>query len=411
MKFMNNTILKNTLMLYLVNIARIIFPLVTLPYLTRVLTVECFSVVAYVKALMQYMQIFVDFGFMLSGTKDIALCRDDREKLNNETTEILLARITISIVALVVLLMITSYISLLNNNKIFTLLSFTAVFLSCFFMDYLFRGLEIMEFITIRVVVMKAFATILTFFMVKSDVDILWIPILDILGSIIAISLVWKQILNLGISLKISSFKKICLKIKESAIYFASEVSTTAFGALNTLVIGICLPEIQVAYWSVCQQLIGGVQSLYTPITNSVYPQMIKSRDINLINKLVKLLLPILVVGCIFTYCVADYVVTFIAGFQYLPAGDLLRYLIPVMFLGFFSMLYGWPVLGAIGKQREVTITTIIAALFQTIGILVLFLTNSFTLFNIAILRCVTEGILFVSRYGLFRKFRRLFVV
>jgi len=129
---MNNTILKNTLMLYLVNIARIIFPLVTLPYLTRVLTVECFGVVAYVKALMQYMQIFVDFGFMLSGTKDIALCRDDREKLNNETTEILLARITISIVALVVLLMITSYISLLNNNKIFTLLSFTAVFLSCF---------------------------------------------------------------------------------------------------------------------------------------------------------------------------------------------------------------------------------------------------------------------------------------
>ena len=411
MGILDKSLIRNTLMLYALNIAKAVFPLFTLPYLTRMLSVEVFGVVAYVKAVMQYMQIIVDFGFMLSGTKDIVSVRDDKEKLAIEAGDILFARILVSIFALVVLLLMNESISLLGDNKIFTLLSFFVVFVSVFFMDYLFRGLEIMEFITIRFVVMKATATGLTFFMVKSDADILWIPILDILGSIVGIVLVWKQIFRLGIKVKINDTRKILLKIKESAIYFASEVSTTAFGALNTLAIGILLPEIQVAYWSVCQQLIGGVQSLYTPITNGVYPQMVRSKNINIINNIVKLLVPVLFIGCLFTYFVADYVVTIVAGLQYLPAGELLRYLTPVMFLGFFSMLYGWPVLGAIGKQTEVTCTTVSAALFQTIGLTVLWFTNSFTLFSLAVLRCFTEMFLFILRYRYFRNFKNLFIV
>ena len=68
-------------MLYGMSIAKIVFPLLTLPYLTRVLSVESYGVVSYVKAVMQYMQLVVDFGFMLSGTKDIVNANNDHEKL------------------------------------------------------------------------------------------------------------------------------------------------------------------------------------------------------------------------------------------------------------------------------------------------------------------------------------------
>ena len=53
-------------MLYIMNIAKLVFPLITLPYLTRVLSVDCYGVVSYVKATMVYAQLVVDFGFMLS---------------------------------------------------------------------------------------------------------------------------------------------------------------------------------------------------------------------------------------------------------------------------------------------------------------------------------------------------------
>ena len=59
-------ILKNTSMLYLLNIAKMVFPFLTFPYLTRVLSVDGYALVMYVRAAMQYMQIGVDFGFMLS---------------------------------------------------------------------------------------------------------------------------------------------------------------------------------------------------------------------------------------------------------------------------------------------------------------------------------------------------------
>ena len=71
----------NIIMLYGMSIAKIVFPLLTLPYLTRVLSVESYGVVSYVKAVMQYMQLVVDFGFMLSGTKDIVNAKNDHEKL------------------------------------------------------------------------------------------------------------------------------------------------------------------------------------------------------------------------------------------------------------------------------------------------------------------------------------------
>ena len=62
----NKKIVNNTIMLMIFNIAKIIFPFITLPYLTRVLSTEAYGTVAYVKTVMTYMQIVVDFGFVLS---------------------------------------------------------------------------------------------------------------------------------------------------------------------------------------------------------------------------------------------------------------------------------------------------------------------------------------------------------
>ena len=66
-----NQVFKNTAMLFIFNIAKIIFPFVTLPYLTRTLSTDTYGSVAYIKTVMNYMQIIVDFGFVLSATKDI----------------------------------------------------------------------------------------------------------------------------------------------------------------------------------------------------------------------------------------------------------------------------------------------------------------------------------------------------
>ena len=88
----NKKILGNTMILMIFQVAKILFPFITLPYLTRVLTTETYGCVSYVKTTMTYMQLFVDFGFVLSATKDIVKARDDQDKVGLIVGDTLLAR-------------------------------------------------------------------------------------------------------------------------------------------------------------------------------------------------------------------------------------------------------------------------------------------------------------------------------
>lgn len=407
---MKNKILKNTSMLYLLNASKMVFPLITLPYLTRILSIDCYGVVSYVKAVMQYMQLIVDFGFVLSGTKDIVLHKNDKISLNNEIGDILAAKLLLSGGAFAVLISVTIFIPILNENPVFTLLSFIPVFLTNFLFDYLFRGLEKMEIITIRFVVMKGIASVLTFVFVNGDSDIIWIPILDILGSLIAITFVLREINNLGLNIfSFTSLSKILAKIKESAIYFLSNMASSAFMALNTLLIGIISTATDVAYWSLCLQICTAVQSLYTPLTDGIYPHMVKNKSRKVLIKSLKIYMPFIVIGCIFVYYIADYVMLVLGGYDYIEAADILRALIPVLFFSFLSMLFGWPALGAVGKQKETTTTTVITAIAQIAGLLILIVYSRFTLFNIAVLRGVTEALMALLRMGNCYRYRNLF--
>lgn len=69
----------------------------------------------------------------------------------------------------------------------------------------------------------------------------------------------------------------------------------------------------------------------------------------------------------------------------------------------------GWPSLGAIGKNKETTLSTVISIVIHIALLLVLGFTNSFTLTNIAIVRSITEVILFGTRYYFLNKYRYLF--
>ena len=402
-------IIQNTSMLYLLNIAKMIFPLVTLPYLTRVLSVPCYGVVTYVKAVMQYMQMIVDFGFLLSGTKDIVLAAGDQDRIRREVGNTFLAKILLVGIAFALLCALFPIIRILRENILYTMLSFLAVALSIFLMDFYFRGIERMEIITIRFVVMKGIATALTFVFVRHDSDIMWIPILDIIGTLVAIALVWFELKKTGLRMKFDGLSAALEKLKDSAIYFFSDMATTAFNALNTILIGIFINAADVAYWGLCMQLVVAVQALYTPITNGIYPQMVRSKDRGLIQKTMKIIMPLVCIGCVLTYFIAKYVLLLVGGEKYVAAEYLLRLLIPVLFFGFPSMLYGWPTLGAIGKQKQTTMTTILSAGFQIVMLLILILLHSFTLVSIAIVRCFTEVLLFALRFGLYWKYRREF--
>lgn len=405
----NKNIVNNTIMLMIFNIAKIVFPFITLPYLTRILTTDSYGIVAYVKTVMSYMQIFVDFGFVLSATKDIVKCREDKNEMERVIGDTMVARVILGGLGFVVVLILSLALPILRTNILYTMLSYVAVFLSIFLMDFLFRGLERMHVITIRFIVMKIISTIFTFVLIKGDQNLILIPILDIVSTLIAILMVWYEIGKMQLKLKFSEMKKVISTLKDSFVYFLSNVAATSLNALSTIIIGIYTSPTEVAYWSLCMQIIGSITACYNPISDGIYPEMIKTKNTAIIKKVLKIFMPIVLAGCIFSYFFANIGFMILGGEKYSNAVPVFRLLIPTLFFGFPAIIFGWPALGAIGKAKETTTTTIIAISVYIIFVIGLIVTKSFTITNIAIGRSITEMVLFGTRYLFYKKYKSLF--
>lgn len=406
----NNNIIKNTTMLYIMNIAKLVLPLMTLPYLTRVLSVDCYGMVSYVKNTMLYMQLVVDFGFLLSETKEVVRVREDKNKVGEIVGNTIAAKIGLSILGLLVLICMIFKIQLLSGNGLYTILSYITVVLSVFLLDFLFQGLEKMEVIAVRYIVMKGLSTVLTFVFVHNDSDILWIPILDILGSIVAVAMVFREVKKEKITIRVTGLKEIINMTKQSAVYFASDMATTTFGALNTLLIGIYMNATDVAYWNVAIQIVNAIQSLYNPITKGIYPDMMKNRNFGLIKRILKIFMPIIFAGCVFTYFASPLAIKIVGGAKYVQATTpALRAMIPVLFFSFPAMVLGWPTLGAIDKIKATTMSTIVTAVVQVLGICFLIYIGKFNLIEIAVLRGGTEVLMLILRGTFCWKYRDCF--
>ena len=404
-----NKVVQNTAMLYIMNIAKLIFPLLTLPYLTRVLSVDGYAVVTYVKAVMTYVQLIIDFGFILSATKDIVRAGDNKTEIGYITGDAILGKGLLSLASLAALAVMTLQIPILRQNPVFTFLSFVYVALSIFLVDFLFRGLEKMHIITIRYLITRSITTVLTFVMIKNDTDLLMVPVLEIIGNLVAIVWIWSGIRKMGICVRVRSLRSAWVMLKDSFVYFLSNMASTAFGALNTLLVGIWCSTADVAFWGLAMQLVNAIQALYSPVINGIYPQMIREKSLHLIKKVLQIFMPLITVGCLIIYFGADLILGLVGGEKYAAVASLFRWFIPLLFISFPAMLFGWPVLGAIEKSKETTQTTVITAVLQTGGLVALKAVGGFTLVNLAILRAATELFMCTLRAGCCYKYRKMF--
>lgn len=407
MKKEEKTATRNTFMLYLMNIAKMVFPLVTLPYLTRVMSESTYGTVTYVKAVMQYMQLLTAFGFSLSATKDVVAAAGDKGKLSGIFGDVQLAKLILSIIGAIAVAVMTVAIPLLRENILYTALSYLNVVMMAMLADFLFQGVDRMEALTVRFVVSKVISTVCTFLFIKSDEDLLLIPIFDCLGSGAALVMMLVEVKKMGLNMIPTGLKNAWRILKESATYFISDMATTAFGALNTLLIGIYIEETQVAYWGVVMQLVGAVQSMYSPVINGIYPSMLRTKSIGFVKKILMIFMPIVTVGCMLCYFGSDLILLIVGGSKYVVASPVFRCMIPVMFFSFPSMLFGWPTLGPIGKVRQTSVTTVVTAVAQVVGLILLLVFDQFTLINIALLRGATEILLLLLRMSVCVRYRK----
>ena len=255
--------------------------------------------------------------------------------------------------------------------------------------------------ITTRFFASKSISTIFTFVLVHSINDIMWVPVLDIVSN--SVALAWSFAAakrSFGTTIELAPLSESLAELRTSGLYCFSNMAASVFSGFTTLLIGAVVTDAaQVAYWSLSMTAVTAVQALYEPIINSLYPHMVNTGDYCFARKLSILALPAVLIGTVAFCLLSKSIMLVLGGEQYLEGSWVLVWASPLLVFSFFGMLFGWPVLGAVGKVAEVTKSTVISALFCIVTLLIASFTGMTDLHVICAIRCATEALLCGIRF------------
>ena len=398
---------KNTFWLAIFQLAKMVFPFLILPILTRRLSVETYGNLTFIKTVMNFLQIFLDFGFMLSATKEIAKIKNDTNKIQQIMADTLLARLLLGGIGFLLIIILSFFFPILGHNFLFTITSYLTVFLSIFLFDFLFRGLEIIHVMAIRFIIMKTISFLLTIFFVRQDHQIILIPLFDILSSVIAIILVAFELQKRSFRLIRPKLKSSIYSLKISLIYFLSDVSATAFNAISTIIIGLVFSSTEVALFGVSIQIIGAIQALLGQLSSGIYPIMVRQKSRKFIQQIFQKTIPLVFLFTGLIIILLPLALQVLAGDKYAAAHPIIQILAITIFFSFINTLLGWPTLGVINQQNKVTLSTIISTVFNLVSLILLYLSSNLNLYSVAITRVITEIILFCIRLYYYKKYRQ----
>jgi len=113
----NKTVASNYFSLLLLQAANYLLPLLILPFLVRVLGTDKFGLVMFAQSLAVFLTVFVDFGFNLSGTREISLARDNKKELSQIFSAIMIVKLLLIFIAFSILYIVVNFFTRFSLDK------------------------------------------------------------------------------------------------------------------------------------------------------------------------------------------------------------------------------------------------------------------------------------------------------
>lgn len=393
-------LLKNTVMLYILTFSGYVFNFITMPYQTRVLGPVVFGVLGFAQACAVYVQLFLDFGFLLSSTEDVANCRDDKQQMSRIMSAVTVCKLGLGVVALAVVLVLCLFVPKLKEDMTLYMLYFASTFINALLPDFLYRGIEKMSAITVRAVSVKAFFTVAIFIFLRDAGDYYVVPLFNTLGAIGACVWTYFDVYKrIGVRFTKVEGGFIWKTFKRSSGYFWSRIATSVYGATNTVIIKALYPSgPTVGLYSSAEKLMTTARSAFSPIADSMYPYMVKNKDYKLVKKVLVFLMPLIIIGCTGVFILAEPFCVLLFGEEFAGAAPYLRLLLPIVAISLPTYIFGFPVLSPLGLAKWANISVIVGAVLHAVQLGALYLTDMLNAKSICIAICITEAVILLIR-------------
>ena len=377
-----------------------ILPLITFPYLIRVLGVEKFGLIMFAQAIMYYFEVIVDFGFNLSATREVALNANNPNQLDKIISAVFSIKFILLAISFLIILIVLSVFDQFTDDSLLYYYSFLKVIAFAFFPVWFFQGIEKMKHITIINIVSKTLFTVCIFIFIKEESDYLLVPLINgfgfMIGSVLALYYVFIYFKHTFV---VNTFVVIKHYFKESAMFFLSRVSVSLYTSSNTFILGLVVSNLMVGYYAIAEKLYMVIRQLYQPIVQVIYPYISKSKNVKFFKKIFPVVIILNFIGVYFLWIFTPEIIHLIAKETFIESVKVFRILLLVACVVVPSILIGYPFLAALGFKNEANYSTIIGSLFHVSLLGVLYCFRLIDIYNVVYLLIATEFIVLSYRF------------
>ena len=394
---------KNFIMNAILTMSTFIFPLITFPYVSRILGPAGNGKVSFVTSVISYFSMFAQLGIPTYGIRACAKVRDDKEALTRTAHELLCINMLMNVIAYSFLFISLLVVPRFQDDKILYVIISSTIFLTSIGMEWLYKALEQYTYITIRSIVFKFIALIAMFLLIHRESDYITYGAITILASSAS------NIFNLINAHRYIGFKRvgnynIKRHLKPVAVFFAMACATTIYTHLDVVMLGFMATDTDVGYYHAAVRiktlLVSIVTSLGTVLLPraSYYIQHGKVDEFRRISRkalnfVFFLATPLVVYFIIF----AKQGVYLLSGSAYTGAIEPMQLIMPTLLLIGVTNILGIQILVPTGREKVVLISEVSGAIVDVIinAILIPVVVSS----GAAIGTLVAEFVVFIVQY------------
>ena len=363
----------NFIMNVVLSMSAFIFPLITFPYVSRVLMPTGTGLVSFANSIIAYFALFAQLGIPTYGIRACAKVRDDKEKLSKVVQELLIINSIISVLVYIVFFASLMIVPKMRNNKtLFIVMSATILF-NVIGIEWMYKALEQYTYIAIRSIIFKFIALILMFLLVRSKNDYVWYGVITIFAASAS------NILNFFNAHKYISLKPIGnynfkQHLKAITIFFAMSCATTIYTNLDSAMIGFIKGVTENGYYSAAVKIKTVLVSVVTSLGTVLLPRAsyyiengLNDEFKRISNKAINFVFVIAVPMMIYFIIFAPESIFFLAGDAYSKSILPMQIIMPtLLFIGLTNIM-GLQMLVPMGKEKYVMSSEIVGAVVDLI--------------------------------------------
>ena len=344
----NQVLVRNFTSLSLLQLANYIFPIITLPYLVRVLGPEKYGLINFATAFTAYFNIITDYGFNLSATQEVSVNRNNKEKVSEIFSSVLIIKILLFLLSTVILFLVVIIFPLFRSDYDLYAITFIGVLGTVLFPLWFYQGIEQMKYILIINVVVRAISIVIIFLIVKVENDYLLLAIIYTVTQLLIgiIGLIF-SIRKYELKYLLSSKNQLIDQLKKGWDLFLSSIWINLYTTSNVFILGLFAPNNVVGYFAAANKIRIAFQGILSSMSQSVFPYVNKllsesyQKFISFNKKLLKISVTVGVIISVFLFLFAEPIVNIVLGSEYSASIIVLRIIAWLPLIIFLSNVFG----------------------------------------------------------------------